>query len=150
MLTRLEFRNRFTLTEKVTIELTAADNPSATMQQRQLAATLRVFLDDLASAQYVDESRPDTQAGVRALEQYGLIATGRADEILAPSGGVPAIDRTTYTLAADQPAADGVYCVLTGGTYDANALVEVYLPADLAKTAIGAFSARYVATGVNE
>jgi len=149
MLTRLEFRNRFTLTEKVAIELAAADNPSNTMQQRQLAATLRVFLDDLAAASYVDETRADTRAGVRALAQYGLIAAGRADEILAASG-VPTTTAPEFTLAADQPSADGAYCVAIGGTYEANALVAVYRAGDETKTAICAFSARYVATGVNE
>lgn len=81
-ITKLAFRNRFTQTEKVTIEIAALDDPAAPMQQRQLAAMLRANQLDVASAQFIDLQRPDTRAGVQALEQYGLIAAGRAAEIL--------------------------------------------------------------------
>ena len=80
--TRLSFRNRFTATEKVMLEMACLDNPAGTMQQRQQAAMLRVFLKDLDNASYVDLSRPDTQYGVRLLETLGLLATGRANTIL--------------------------------------------------------------------
>ncbi len=82
LITKLAFRNRFTQTEKVTIEIAALDDPAAPMQQRQLAATLRANQLDVAAAQFIDLQRPDTRAGVQALEQYGLIAAGRAAEIL--------------------------------------------------------------------
>lgn len=81
-ITRLAFRNRFTQTEKVTLELAAADNPAATMPTRQLAASLRARMADQRDATYVDLDRADTRAGVLALETYGLIAAGRALEIL--------------------------------------------------------------------
>ena len=81
-LTVLAFRNRFTTAEKVAIELASIDDPTAPMQQRALAASLRVLNTDLAVALYVDISRPDTIAGIQSLETYGIIGVGRADEIL--------------------------------------------------------------------
>jgi hypothetical protein len=82
--TKLGFRNRFTNTEKVTIELASMDNPSLALSHpsRQLAASLRVYLEDLANATFIDLTRPETIAGVNTLEQYGLIGVGRAAIIL--------------------------------------------------------------------
>jgi hypothetical protein len=70
-ITRLAMRNRFTFAEKVAIETAA-----------QSSASIKVYLDDLAASTFVDLSRPDTQAGVQLLESEGIIATGRASEIL--------------------------------------------------------------------
>jgi len=90
--TKLQFRNLFTTEEKVAIELAALDNPSADMETRAQAAGLRVFLEDLDSATpdpdgtSIDLDDPRTVAGVNALESYGLIATGRATEILSGNG----------------------------------------------------------------
>ena len=81
-ITRLAFRNRFTQAEKVTMEIAALDNRAATMPQRQQAAALRANQADLAAATFVDLQRPDTRAGVQMLETAGLLAAGRALEIL--------------------------------------------------------------------
>ena len=88
-ITKLAFRNRFTQAEKVAIEIASLDNPAASMQQRALAATLRANQLDVQAAQFIDLNRADTRAGVQALEQYGLIAAGRAAQILdtEPSEG---------------------------------------------------------------
>jgi hypothetical protein len=91
-LTRLEFRQRFTEAEKVAIELSSLDDPSAPMPQRQMSAALRVYLADLAVATLIDPTRADTIAGVNRLEQFGIIAPGRAAEILAlPADLWPAV-----------------------------------------------------------
>jgi hypothetical protein len=82
-ITVLAFRNRFTQTEKVTIEMASLDNPSAPMAQRQLAASLRVMTADMNVASFIDLSRVDLIAGVTALETYGVIAAGRAAVILS-------------------------------------------------------------------
>ena len=81
-LTVLAFRNRFTQAEKVAIDLSSFDNPAAPIEQRQMAAMLRVFMADLHAATFVDVSRPDTRAGVQQLEAYGIIGPGRAAVIL--------------------------------------------------------------------
>jgi hypothetical protein len=81
-ITVLGFRNRFTQSEKIAMEMASIDNPAATMQQRQLAASLRVMQADIAVAKFIDLARPDTITGVQALEQYGIIAAGRANSIL--------------------------------------------------------------------
>lgn len=81
-ITRLAFRNRFTQTEKVTLELAALDDPAATLAQRQQAAAIRVHLADVSASTFVDLAHDDTRAGVQALETGGLISAGRALEIL--------------------------------------------------------------------
>ena len=81
-ITKLAFRNRFTAAEKVTIEIASLDNPSATIEQRQMAASLRVYVADVQSSTFVDLARSDTRAGVQSLETNGIIGVGRAAEIL--------------------------------------------------------------------
>ena len=83
-LTRLQFRNRFTAQEKALLELAAMDDPSAEPAQRLQSASLRAYLADLAAAEFVDLADASTVAGVQALEAAGLLAQGRAAEMLAP------------------------------------------------------------------
>jgi hypothetical protein len=71
-LTKREFRNQFTFAEKQAI-YTAAE----------ASVDIRIFLDDLQAAEYIDCDNAETVASVNALESSGLIGTGRADEILA-------------------------------------------------------------------
>lgn len=82
-ITVLAFRNRFTQTEKVTLDLASIDNPSASAQQRQFSALLRVMQQDLNVATFVDLSRTDTVNAVNALETYNIIGPGRAAQILS-------------------------------------------------------------------
>lgn len=84
-ITRLAFRNRFTMAEKAAIEMAALDDASAPMEVRARAATLRAYIKDMEAASAVDLTHEATQAGVRLLEAAGLIASGRADEILNSS-----------------------------------------------------------------
>lgn len=81
-ITVLALRNRFTAAEKVAMDLASIDNPSASMQSRQLSASLRVMMADLNVATFVDLSRPDTISGIQSLETYGIIGAGRASVIL--------------------------------------------------------------------
>lgn len=81
-ITKLAFRNRFTTTEKVMLEMASLDNPQAAMAARQSAAALRVFLKDLDNASFVDLSRPDTIQGVNQLVAFGLLTADRATHIL--------------------------------------------------------------------
>ena len=83
-LTRLQFRNRFTALEKAQLELAAMDDPSAEPAQRLQSASLRAYLADLAAAEFVDLADQSTVAGVNALEAAGILAEGRAAEVLAP------------------------------------------------------------------
>jgi hypothetical protein len=82
LVSKFAFRSRFTQAEKAAIELASLDNPAADMQQRVLAASLRASQNDMAVATFVDLNHPATRQGVQALEQYGLLAPGRAAEIL--------------------------------------------------------------------
>ena len=76
--TRLAFRNRFTAAEKVAIELAALDNEETRVQ----AATIRAYMKDVDAATFIDLDRVDTRAGVQLLETVGLLAAGRAAEVL--------------------------------------------------------------------
>lgn len=81
LLTRLAFRNRFTPAEKVAL-YTAAES----------SVQIKIYLDDLAAATFVDPERADTIAGVQALEAATIIGPGRAAEIL----GAPITDEEVY------------------------------------------------------
>lgn len=71
--TQLAFDNRFTDDELDGIEA-AADAPGGQPLKRRLKK--------LAKAGYVDLDRADTRAGVEQLEALGLLAAGRATQIL--------------------------------------------------------------------
>ena len=81
-ITKLAFRNRFTKAEKAGIEFAALDDPTAPIAQRQQAAALRADLKDQEQATFINVDDEDTRTGVLTLEAAGLIAAGRAVEIL--------------------------------------------------------------------
>lgn len=82
-MTVLAFRNRFTKSEKVRIELAAIDDPAADQALRERAATVRIGQADLAAATYVDVDRADTREDVLSFEAMGLLDDdGRALAIL--------------------------------------------------------------------
>lgn len=72
---RLAFLNRFTDTEAIAIDLASQ---GTTVE----AATIRRYLSKVNAASYIDLSNPDTRASVQSLETQGLLASGRALEIL--------------------------------------------------------------------
>lgn len=81
-ITHLAYRSRFTDTERPMVELAAAHNPGASDEAKFAAATLRSALRDAASAKFIDLDDERTRNGVRMLETAGIIAAGRADEII--------------------------------------------------------------------
>jgi hypothetical protein len=91
-ITRLAFRQRFSSPEKVMIEFASLDDPSAPMPQRQQAAAIRVYMQDITSATFVDLDDESTITGVQTLEAGGLIGTGRAQEILT----APVLESEAY------------------------------------------------------
>ena len=74
-ITRLAFLSRFTDEEAVALDLASI---GATVE----AATLRRYMAKVNAANFIDLSREDTRAGVLALESIGILAEGRALEIL--------------------------------------------------------------------
>lgn len=82
-ITVLALRNRFLPAEKVAIDLTSMDDATAPMEQRQLASSLRVTMVDIQAASYIDLANESVIGGIQTLEYFGLIAVGRADEILS-------------------------------------------------------------------
>ena len=92
-ITKRAFRNRFTNAEKAGIEFAALDDPTAPIAQRQQAAALRADLKDQEQATFIDLDDEDTRTGVLTLEAVGLIAAGRAVEIL----DTPVQDKERFT-----------------------------------------------------
>lgn len=78
-LTKLEYMNRFTDAELAAI-YTAA----------KAVVEIEIWLEKFKATTEIDLSDPRTVSGVQALEGAGLIAAGRAQEILAAtvSGGL--------------------------------------------------------------
>lgn len=72
-ITRLAFRNRFTMAEKVALYV-ASQTPQG--------LPLKVYLDDMAAATFVDLLRADTILGINTLVSLGLLTPSRANEIL--------------------------------------------------------------------
>ncbi len=82
IITRAAFRARFTQAEKISIELAGLDDPSAAMEARSQAAAIRTYQKDVDAAEFIDLTDPATAGGVQALEAAGLLAEGRAADIL--------------------------------------------------------------------
>jgi hypothetical protein len=82
-ITPLAFRRRFTKAERAGIEWAAVDKLDRPEAERQMAAALRADLKDQEQAKFIDLDDAELIEGVAGLEAYGLIATGRAAEILS-------------------------------------------------------------------
>jgi hypothetical protein len=81
-ITVLAFRNRFTIAEKIQMDLMSIDNPNASIEQRQTSAAIRVILRDLDNAVYVDLARDDTLGGVTLMQNCGILTAERGNKIL--------------------------------------------------------------------
>lgn len=74
-ITRLAFLTRFTDEEAVAIDLSSI---GTTIE----AAMMRRYLSKVEAASFIDLEREDTRLGVLSLESAGILAEGRALEIL--------------------------------------------------------------------
>ena len=83
IITPLAFRRRFTKEERAAIEWAAVDRSDQTNEQRMQAAALRSSLEDQRQATYIDLHDDGVIEGVLGMELLGLLAVGRADEILS-------------------------------------------------------------------
>jgi hypothetical protein len=71
-----------------------ADETDAAFEgRRQLAAALRADLAKTNSSKYIDLDRPDVLAGLQKLEAVGLLAAGRALQIVTD----PILPQEAYT-----------------------------------------------------
>lgn len=73
IITKLAFRNRLSIQEK-SVMYAAMATPQG--------VGLKVYVDDLAAATFVDLNRADTIGGIQALVAYGFLTQARANEIL--------------------------------------------------------------------
>lgn len=88
-ITKLAFDNRFAIQEAVMLKALqvfpargAEESNQDYITRTQVPAQLQVLSSRLNMASYIDLDRTDTVAGVQALEAMGLLAVGRAAEIL--------------------------------------------------------------------
>ena len=81
-ITKLAFTNRFTITEKIAIEIASIDNIAGTMQERQVAASLRVYLEDIDRASFIDLSDPGLPDALSYLVLLGILTQDRINEII--------------------------------------------------------------------
>lgn len=82
-LTKLQFRQRFTPAERIMIDAFNASFESSELLTAEQKATLRTLLEDFRAAEDIRLSDNGTILGVQMYEQMGLIAAGRAAEVLA-------------------------------------------------------------------
>jgi hypothetical protein len=80
ILTLGQYRDRFTMAERIGID-NAPDNAALTQDVRWAMKTINT---DFAMAANIDRANAQTIISTQMLETYGLLNTGRADEILAP------------------------------------------------------------------
>lgn len=73
IITRLAFRNRFTLQEKAALYTIAASAQGL---------PIKIYLDDLSAATFIDLSRQETISGIQTLAAIGVLTNARATEIL--------------------------------------------------------------------
>ena len=78
-ITKYEFRKLFTLAERIAID-SAPTNLAIPANYRAMLVTMN---KDMELSSMVILTNPDVAAGVGFLEQLGLIAPGRKDEILS-------------------------------------------------------------------
>ena len=81
-ITRLAFLQRITMPEHVAIELASIHDPASDTATQVRAATLRKMLQLVNAATWIDLDRPDTRGMVQQIEAMGMLAPGRALEIL--------------------------------------------------------------------
>lgn len=82
-LTKLEFRQRFTPAERAAIDEFNANYAASELLTAEQKATMRVMLEDYRAAQNILLTDSGTIRGVQMYEALGLIAPGRAAEVLA-------------------------------------------------------------------
>lgn len=82
IITNIAFDLRFSADERVAVEMASLDDPTANLEVRQQAAYIRVALQRADKASWVDLDAEVTRSSVQQFEALGLIAIGRAAEIL--------------------------------------------------------------------
>lgn len=81
-ITRLAFISRFTDEEYVGIDMASLDDVSADIATRANAAKIRLYLNKVNAATFIDLSLPETVSAINTLVGAGLVSSVRAHEIL--------------------------------------------------------------------
>ena len=81
-ISRYVFMARFTADELAFIKIAGMDNPTKPIPERIEIQKINVMWDMVMASTYIDLNQPATRAGVKSMEAFGLLAAGRANEIL--------------------------------------------------------------------
>jgi hypothetical protein len=81
-ITLAALRFRLTDAERLAFELAMLDNPAGTPEERSGAAAMRVLDKDLFCNGFADLNDPALQTRIQQLETLGIVAAGRAEEII--------------------------------------------------------------------
>ena len=79
IISKLAFRRLFTLEERIVFDNIDSNEALTALQK----STIKTLQNDMTVATYIDLEDPDTIDGVNYLEAVGVIASGRANEILS-------------------------------------------------------------------
>lgn len=90
---KLALRRRFTRAEMIAIEIASLDDPKLTRQEREASAEWRVIRADLEAGDEVDVTSKQFLTDLKKLEGAGLLAPGRAAEILKAETVAQEVDR---------------------------------------------------------
>jgi hypothetical protein len=82
LITRRAFWGRFTAAELIIVDLASQHNHTATPEEQQAAALIRVYYTLISDATYVDLDDPQLIAGLQQMAAAGLLTQARADQIL--------------------------------------------------------------------
>lgn len=126
LLTKYEFRKRFTVEERERIDAFNASFEANSSIPDQHKAKLRTGLKDYEASTGIELTDPATISMVSFYEVLGLIDVGRADQILLSGTAAQEGQSELIFLQADQVCAgDPAYRVVREGLNPAHALVEV-------------------------
>jgi hypothetical protein len=82
IVTKLAFRNRFSIEEKVKIELLTENAPDDTQELKTLRAGLKVFMEDMSQAEFIDLKSEGVQMAIGLMVKYEVITSERGEVIL--------------------------------------------------------------------
>jgi hypothetical protein len=125
LLTKYEFRKRFTIEERERIDTFNASfeaNPSIPDQYK---AKLRTGLKDYEASTGVELLDPATIAMVRLYEALGLLDAGRADQVLLAAADEERQEQLFLLSAGQSCASNSSLSVVRDGLHPINGLVEV-------------------------
>lgn len=125
LLTKYEFRKRFTIEERERIDAFNASFEASPSIPDQYKAKLRTGLKDYEASTGVELIDPATIAMVRLYETLGLVDAGRADQVLLTSTDEERHEQLFLLSVGQNCASNSSLSVIHDGLHPIDGLVEV-------------------------